>query len=381
MAHKTYLVGGAVRDMLMGATEVNDRDYVVVGATEQDMLDRGFTNVGESFPVFLDENGDQWALARRERKTGNGYQGFTVDAAPTVTIEEDLLRRDLTINAIAKDLETGFIVDPFNGSQDIEDKILRHVSPAFAEDPLRVVRLARFSARWMDFSIAAETIELCTKLVVNGELNHLSDERFYAEMVKTFKQSGKHAGEFFEFLDCIDAFEHVKFFRELFGEVNRDILNTMTEAVHGIHAMRVDEHTATMLFLGMFSRADQVKSAAIPTNVKDLVQNVRALRKMSTVTVDAMFELISRNRSFVASDLPQRMKDLMLTMAVSTHTDMKFALDMHVLAKCIIWASAVTAADFPGVEGKQLGEAIASARKNRIADVLAAPNDDKWYKV
>ncbi len=382
MVFKTYLVGGAVRDALMGTAKVADMDYVVVGATDADMLAQGYTNVGESFPVFLDESGDQWALARRERKTGDGYQGFTVDAAPTVTIEEDLMRRDLTINAIAKDLETGFIVDPFNGSQDIEDKILRHVSPAFAEDPLRVVRLARFSARWPNFSVATETMKLCTKLVHEGELNHLSDERFYAEMVKTFKQSGNHTGEFFEFLDTVGAFEHVKFFNSLFGTVNRDTLNRMTHAIHAIHKMELDEQASTLIFVGMFSNSDQMDSPAIPSNVKDLAKSVKMLRNMHEATVEAVFELISRNRGFVNSggEMPQRVKDLIVAMTVSHFTNFAFNLPTHVFVKCIANAGQVTAANFPGVEGKQLGEAIATARKERIAQVLTDPNSDKWLK-
>ena len=153
---KTYLVGGAVRDRLLGIA-VKDRDYVVVGATPEDMLRLGYRPVGKDFPVFLHpQTHEEYALARTERKTGRGYHGFAFHADPSVTLEDDLRRRDLTINAIAEDGH-GALIDPFGGVRDLEAKILRHVSPAFAEDPVRVLRVARFAARYADrgFRIAA----------------------------------------------------------------------------------------------------------------------------------------------------------------------------------------------------------------------------------
>lgn len=142
-----YLVGGAVRDRLLGL-KVVDHDHVVVGATPEQMLAKGFKEVGKDFPVYLHpKTGEEYALARTERKSGKGYKGFNVDFSPDITLEQDLIRRDLTINAMAQD-ENGEIIDPFNGQQDLSDKTLRHVSPAFAEDPLRVLRVARFAARF-----------------------------------------------------------------------------------------------------------------------------------------------------------------------------------------------------------------------------------------
>ena len=158
---QTYLVGGAVRDKLLGL-ETKDRDWVVVGAAPQEMLDLGYQQVGKDFPVFLDpDSHDEYALARTERKTGPGYKGFAINSSPEVTLEEDLLRRDLTINAIAMD-ETGSLIDPFGGQCDIEDRVLRHVSGAFVEDPLRVLRVARFAARFahLGFRVANETLDL-----------------------------------------------------------------------------------------------------------------------------------------------------------------------------------------------------------------------------
>ena len=150
---KIYCVGGAVRDELLGRP-VSDRDWVVVGATPEEMLERGFLPVGKDFPVFLHpQTKEEYALARTERKTGRGYHGFAFHASPEVTLEEDLARRDLTINAMARD-ETGRLIDPYGGLEDLRRKVLRHVSPAFAEDPVRILRVARFSARLPDFTLA-----------------------------------------------------------------------------------------------------------------------------------------------------------------------------------------------------------------------------------
>jgi len=210
---KTYLVGGAVRDELMGKL-AKDRDYVVVGANPEDLLSLGYEQVGADFPVFLHPvTGEEYALARSERKNGVGYHGFDVITGPGISIEEDLIRRDLTINAIAKD-ENGTLIDPYGGVEDINNKILRHVSSAFAEDPLRVVRLARFAARYMDFSIAPETVTLAKSVVTSGELNHLHDNRFYAEIVKAFSDGNQ--GIFFDKLKVFGVFEHVNFFKNFF---------------------------------------------------------------------------------------------------------------------------------------------------------------------
>ncbi len=178
-----YLVGGAVRDRLLGLS-VGDRDWVVVGATPEQMGDLGFKPVGADFPVFLHPvTHEEHALARTERKSAPGYRGFVIHAAPDVTLEQDLARRDLTINAIAADSD-GSLIDPFNGQRDAQDRILRHVSPAFAEDPVRLLRIARFAARFnsLGFSVAPETLELMRQLVADGEVDALVPERVWAEM-------------------------------------------------------------------------------------------------------------------------------------------------------------------------------------------------------
>ncbi|NBC98339.1 multifunctional CCA addition/repair protein [Atlantibacter hermannii] len=199
---KSYLVGGAVRDALLGLP-VKDRDWVVVGATPAQMLELGYQQVGRDFPVFLHpQTREEYALARTERKNGYGYTGFVCYAAPDVTLEQDLLRRDLTINAIALD-ENGEFVDPYNGRADIEKRLLRHVSGAFNEDPLRVLRVARFAARFahLNFTIAEETQALMREMTEAGELTHLTPERVWKETENALRSHNPHI--FFKVLrDC-----------------------------------------------------------------------------------------------------------------------------------------------------------------------------------
>ncbi|MCB1855045.1 MAG: multifunctional CCA addition/repair protein [Halieaceae bacterium] len=180
---KVYLVGGAVRDALLGYPS-SERDWVVVGASPRELLDRGYQQVGRDFPVFLHpETRDEYALARTERKQGHGYTGFAVHCDPAVTLEQDLLRRDLTVNAMARSAE-GEIIDPYGGQRDLAARVLRHVSAAFVEDPLRVLRTARFAARYahLGFSVAPETLALMAEIVGQGELAHLPAERIWVEL-------------------------------------------------------------------------------------------------------------------------------------------------------------------------------------------------------
>ncbi|AZD18402.1 multifunctional CCA addition/repair protein [Pseudomonas chlororaphis] len=197
-----YKVGGAVRDRLLGKP-VTDIDWVVVGATAEEMLANGFRPVGSDFPVFLHpKSGEEYALARTERKSGRGYGGFTFHASPEVTLEEDLIRRDLTINAMAED-DHGVLTDPYHGQQDLENRLLRHVSPAFAEDPLRVLRVARFAARYagLGFRVAPDTLELMRQLSESGELEALTPERSWKEISRALMED--HPQVFIQVLrDC-----------------------------------------------------------------------------------------------------------------------------------------------------------------------------------
>ena len=180
---QVYIVGGAVRDALLDLP-AGDRDWVVVGATPESMVERGFIPVGGDFPVFLHpRTKEEYALARTERKSGRGYKGFTFYTGADVTLEDDLTRRDLTINAIAQDPE-GRLIDPLDGQQDIQQRVLRHVGHAFVEDPVRLLRLARFAARFGDFTIAPETLDLARRLVHEGEVDHLVPERIWLELTK-----------------------------------------------------------------------------------------------------------------------------------------------------------------------------------------------------
>ncbi|MEO8040639.1 MAG: multifunctional CCA addition/repair protein [Betaproteobacteria bacterium] len=202
---KVYRVGGAVRDELLGLP-VRDDDHVVVGATAEQMEHLGYRPVGKDFPVFLHPvTHEEYALARTERKTGRGYKGFTIHATPEVTLEEDLARRDLTINAIARDA-AGALIDPFGGTKDIERRVLRHVSPAFVEDPVRILRVARFAARF-GFAIAPETMALMRSMVRDGEADHLVAERVWQELAKGLMEA--KPSRMFEVLRECGALERV----------------------------------------------------------------------------------------------------------------------------------------------------------------------------
>ena len=203
-----YLVGGAVRDELLGLAII-DRDWVVTGATPQDLLDYHFQQVGKLFPVFLHpKTKEEYALARKEVKQGQGYTGFICDFSPDISLEEDLARRDLTINAIAKDAK-GNLIDPYNGALDIEQRIFRHVSDAFIEDPLRVIRVARFSARFhrFGFTIAPETLQLMQRICDSGEIESLNQERIWRELEKALTYENPEC--FFDVLEQCQALQHV----------------------------------------------------------------------------------------------------------------------------------------------------------------------------
>lgn len=222
-----YKVGGFVRDTLMGL-EAKDCDYVVVGATPEDMQALGYEQVGKDFPVFLHpKTGDEYALARTERKTGLGYGGFEVDTKG-VTLEEDLFRRDLTINAMAF-AKDGTLIDPYHGKKDLENGILRHVSVHFKEDPVRILRIARFSARY-NFDIAPQTLDMMREMVENGEFDNLTGERVWKEFEKVLSE--KHLQNFFKALDFIGALQRVPGFSSV---REQDFFTTINEQ-HSAHA-------------------------------------------------------------------------------------------------------------------------------------------------
>jgi len=252
---ETYLVGGAVRDRLLGL-EVRERDWVVVGATADELLKLGYKEVGRSFPVFLHpETQEEYALARRETKTAPGYRGFEVDFGPEVTLEEDLMRRDLTINAMAED-DAGRLVDPYGGERDLAEKMLRHVSPAFREDPVRILRVARFAARLdgLGFAIAPETMALMREMVAQGEAAALVPERVWQETVRALGEDAPQ--RFFEVLRECGALNVI------FPEIDRLWGVPQPKRWHpeidtGVHVMMVLEQAAR------FSDKVEVRFAAL----------------------------------------------------------------------------------------------------------------------
>lgn len=241
---KSYLVGGAVRDQLLNYP-VRERDWVVIGETAESMIAQGFRPVGKDFPVFLHpQTQDEYALARTERKTAPGYKGFIVHASPDVTLEQDLVRRDLTVNAMAIDAE-GALIDPYGGRKDLDERILRHVSPAFVEDPVRILRVARFAARYhhLGFKLAPETRELMAEMVRSGETEFLVAERVWAELHKALQEQTPSA--FFYLLRDCGALATI------FPEIERLFGVPQPQQYHpeidtGVHCMMVLEQAALL---------------------------------------------------------------------------------------------------------------------------------------
>lgn len=252
---KTYLVGGAVRDRLLDYP-VKERDWLVVGASTEVMLAQGFRPVGKDFPVFLHpQTHEEYALARTERKSGHGYTGFEVNAAPEVTLEEDLQRRDLTINAIAMD-DDGQLFDPYGGREDLQNRLLRHVSPAFCEDPVRILRVARFAARYahLGFRVADPTMHMMAQMVNNGEADYLVAERVWVELSRALQEQTPVA--FFQVLRACGAM------KVIFPEIDALFGVPQPEKYHpeidtGIHTLMVLEQAAGL------SEKPEVRLAAL----------------------------------------------------------------------------------------------------------------------
>lgn len=289
---KVYLVGGAVRDITLGI-KPKDFDYVVVGATEQDMLDRGFIKIeAQSFPVFHHpDTREEYALARREKKTGPGYHGFDVDFGPEVTLEEDLLRRDLTINAMAIDQDTGVLIDPYGGTEDCKLGLIRHTSNAFMEDPVRVLRAARFAARY-NFGIHDDTLALMRSMVDAGDLDELTKERVWKELSSALMEA--HPRRFVETLKYVGAFE--KLFDHVYlyaiEEVDKVPANLVARC-HYIHAepdqwQRYSVSVArTMKAAQDLQEVAEQAAAQYNTSADAVVQAVERFCSKNTDAVDA----------------------------------------------------------------------------------------------
>lgn len=325
---KIYLVGGAVRDKLLGLP-IKEKDWVVVGATVADMLHAGFRQVGKDFPVFLHpQTGEEYALARTERKTGRGYTGFAFDASPTVTLEEDLKRRDLTINAMAQ-TPSGDIIDPYHGQADLAKKILRHVSPAFAEDPVRILRIARFNARF-GFDIAPDTLQLMRKMVAQGEVDALVAERVWKELERALLE--KHPENFFTVLEACTALP------VLFPQITASGagLIALTQAV----GISIDPHIRFAALLHTLSEneiASLCDRYRIPNDYRELAILVSKYLPHSqdakNLTADDLLNLLLATDAFRR---PNRFNDFLLACAAcSTHATTDWLLACYDNAKNI----------------------------------------------
>lgn len=328
---KIYLVGGAVRDTLLGRP-ITERDYVVVGATPAQMLALGYKQVGNDFPVFLHpKSGDEYALARTERKTGVGYTGFDCIADPSVTLEEDLLRRDLTVNAMAMD-EQGNITDPYGGQQDLHNKVLRHVSAAFVEDPLRVLRVARFAARYqhLGFAIAAETLTLMSNINASGELQALTTERVWKETSRALLET--HPEVYFETLRSCGALKH--WFAEL-------------DALWGVPAPEkwhpeIDTGVHCMMVLSMAATLSQDLAVRYAALVHDLGKALTPADKWPSHHGHEKLGLAAINRLSERLKVPNDCRELALLVGeFHTHLHKAFELRpdtlLRVLNHCDAW--------------------------------------------
>ncbi|WP_330221439.1 tRNA nucleotidyltransferase [Marinomonas phaeophyticola] len=352
--HSVYLVGGAVRDELLGL-DVIDRDWLVTGATPDDLLSQGYTQVGKQFPVFLHpKTKEEYALARTEKKQGQGYTGFICDFSADITLEEDLLRRDLTINAIAKD-ESGTIHDPYHGQQDIENKVFRHVSNAFIEDPLRVLRVARFAARFAQFgfTIAPETLHLMRKISESGELLTLSPERIWKELEKSLQS--QHPEYFFNALQECGALEAL--FPELSWPVDTSKWSHFKQAT-------APQKWAYLCSASMPEPLKLMqKRAKVPnqfTHLATLVSEFNHSYKLPLTAIEweNWLTLVS------AIKRPQPYQRLVEVLSSITATDCKHWQQLREQAALVSSGQLIK----QGFSGVELGKAMKEARQNSLLD-------------
>ncbi|KGM39992.1 phosphatase [Aquabacterium sp. NJ1] len=401
---KTYLVGGAVRDRLLGRPS-GDRDWVVVGSTPQAMSALGYMPVGKDFPVFLHpQTKEEYALARTERKSGHGYHGFQVHASPEVTLEEDLARRDLTINAMAED-ETGHVIDPYGGQRDLRDRVLRHVSPAFAEDPVRILRLARFAARFHDFGVAEDTVVLMRKMVEAGEVDHLVAERVWQELARGLMED--KPSRMFEVLrDCGALARLLPEVDRLWGVPQR--ADYHPEVDTGVHLMMVLDmsarlHTSLAVryaclghdlgkgttppdvlprHLGHEGRSAQLlkqvnERLRVPVDCRELADVVARehgnMHRSDTLNAAAVLRLLERCDAFRK---PQRFREILQACECDARgrlglqdepypqaERLSLALD---IALAVPTAEVSAAAQQRGLRGEAIGQAIAQARTEAL---------------
>lgn len=355
---KIYLVGGAVRDQLLGLP-VKEKDWVVTGATQQDMLNQGFRQVGKDFPVFLHpETHEEYALARVERKIGRGYTGFEFDTSPNVTLEEDLLRRDLTINAMAQTTE-GEIIDPYFGQEDLTKKVLRHISPAFAEDPVRILRVGRFAARF-NFSVANETVDLMKQMVTAGEVDALVAERVWKEFERALTE--KYPARFFEVLASCGALN------SLFPQIQ---LNSL-----GIHALSQEDRIPTdseVRFATLVHHLSEEEIISlcdryrVPNNHRELAllvkRHLAQYQHAKDLSAEALLNLLIALDAFRRQI---RFKDFLVACEACSDTS-----NSLLLYDVFHAANQISTKDIPsGLKGKEIAEKIKSFRVAAIEKYL-----------
>ena len=374
---KVYAVGGAIRDTLMGLP-VNDVDYVVVGSSVDEMLAQGFRPVGKEFPVFLHpETQAEYALARTERKTGTGYKGFHFSADPTVSLEEDLQRRDLTINAMAQEIGPdgkwfGPIIDPYNGQADLAAKVFRHVSDAFAEDPLRLLRIARFAARFPEFSVAEETLLALKAIVQSGELSALSAERIWQELAKGLVAS-KPMHMFQVLLNTGAA--QVLLPLNLASKLAEEVFREQLIANFVLAGANLDERCAiTLADLPASEIRSWADAVRMPIEVRDFSEIFSDLKRLVNRSSNATYQAVEVLAWFNRADVwrkPDRAQEI-LSLA------QKIGFQVSTLIMAMRNAQALNTADIiAGVEaqdrsnGERIGSAFESAR---LAAITAALN-------
>jgi tRNA nucleotidyltransferase (CCA-adding enzyme) len=356
---KTYLVGGAVRDHLLGLP-VAERDWVFVGSTPEEMTSLGYRQVGRDFPVFLHpETSEEYALARTERKSGPGHTGFVCHAGPDVTLEEDLERRDLTVNAIAQD-KSGALVDPWGGREDLRLKTLRHVSPAFSEDPLRVFRAARFAARFHDqgFVVAGETLQLMREMAHADELAELSAERVWAELDKGLETGAPAV--FFAILEQADAM--TPWFAELAGQ--GDALGELFEQVAPRLPTSAERFGALGWHLSESSIAALAERLKAPRRHARLALQVarhgRTLATWRAVDVEVVLEALVAVNAFRQ---PEWLELVAGVIDACSRKNQQSLTDLASALRAIDVAELIR----QGYEGARLGEALDEQRRNVIA--------------
>jgi tRNA nucleotidyltransferase (CCA-adding enzyme) len=363
---KSFLVGGAVRDTLLGYP-FHEKDWVVVGATPAEMIDAGFAQVGRDFPVFLHpDSKEEYALARTERKSGPGYHGFVVHADRAVTLEEDLERRDLTINAMAMDA-AGEIIDPYGGQRDLEAKLLRHVSPHFVEDPLRVLRVARFAARYhhLGFTVAPETSSLMADIVAADELPHLSIERVWVETEKALKE--QHPEIFWQVLANCGALPIL--LPEL---VISDGIAALTRAAP--HTQRADCRWAALLSDLPEARAQSASERLKAPNAFTLLAaRVSAWRPQMKAALTDATECMALIKALDALRRDEPFEGFCDSLSALEQQTPEATAAITLLRNARDAAQRIKAADFAkeGITGPALGAAIQAAQIEQISVVLA----------